>query len=50
MNRCFFFSKLTYLGQQFFTILQDKLHSDSIIRTIEARASFAQQIIELTTL
>ena len=38
----------TDLGQNaVFTILQDKLQSFS---TIETRASFAQQIIELTTL
>ena len=38
----------TGLGQNaVFTILQDKLQSFS---TIETRASFAQQIIELTTL
>ena len=34
---------------QFFTILQGKLHPFNI-QTIEARASFAQQIIELTLL
>ena len=32
---------------QFFTILQDKLHPFNQSRTIEARTSFAQQIIEL---
>ena len=34
---------------QFFTILQAKLHSFNIQDDIEARASFALQIIELTT-
>ena len=33
-----------------FTIFQDQLHSQLIFITIEARASFAQQIIKLTTL
>ena len=33
-----------------FTIFQDQLHSQLIFMTIEARASFAQQIIKLTTL
>ena len=59
MRRCFFYH--TDLGQKgykmyknyktiilhFFTILQDKLHSFNQSRTIEARVSFAQQIIEL---
>ena len=60
MRRCFFYH--TDLGQnfffalfkttilQFFTILQDKLHSFNQSRRIEVRASFAQQIIELITL
>ena len=51
MRRCFF-SKLTYFGQkcmQFSQFCKTNC-THSIIRTIKARASFAQQIIALTTL
>ena len=60
MRRCFFFIIQTSdriffalfktIIQQFFTILEDKLHSFNQSRTIEARASFAKQIIELISL
>ena len=46
----FFFVLFKTIILQFFTILPDKLHSFNQSRTIEARASFAQQIIELITL
>ena len=46
MRRCFFYH--TDLGQKAvsFTILRDKLHSHSVFRTMGARASLAQEIIE----
>ena len=45
----FFFAPLKTIILQFFTILQDKLQSFNQSRTIEARASFAKQVIELIT-
>ena len=39
-----FFALFKIIILQFFTILQDKLHSFNQSRTIEARASFGQQI------
>jgi len=45
--RFFFFSLFKNIILQFFTMLQDKLHSFNQSRTIEARASFApDHIIE----
>ena len=50
MRRCFFYH--TDLGQKAvsFTILRDKLHSHSVCRTMGARASLAQEIIESSTM
>ena len=39
-----FFALFKIVILQFFTMLQDKLHSFNQSRTIGARASFAQQI------
>ena len=61
MRRCFFFNKQTsdriyffavfkVIILQFFTILQDKLHSFNQSRTIEGRTSLAQQIMGKTML
>ena len=43
----FFFALFKPIIRQFFTILQENLHSFNIHEDQEARASFAQQIIAL---